>query len=315
MKKIGLINIDGHSDFPNLALCKISAYWKAKGVQVEWYNAFEHYDICYCSKVFTFTPDYLYPINADTVVKGGTGYSITVKLSIEMENVLPDLSLYPDFPHALGFLTRGCVRNCAWCVVPKKEGDIKPYAHIEDILQGRKSVVLMDNNILANYSYAVSEFQKMIDLGIKVDFNQGLDARLVTPDTAKLLAKIKWIRHPRFSCDTKSNFNSIKQAIDLLREYGYKGEIFIYVLLTEDIHECLDRIMALDYLDFTENGDRMQKIKLFAQPYIDYSGKNNVPQWQRDMARWVNNKRLFYSDIFSNYQPRKGFYCEEYLKN
>ena len=285
--KIGLLDIDGHSNFPNFALCKISAYWKSKGAEVEWYTPFNRYDICYCSKVFTFTPDYLYPINAKEVIKGGTGYSIEKKLPIEMENIQPDLSIYPNFKHAIGFLTRGCIRSCSWCIVQKKEGNIKPYAHIEDVLQGRKSAILMDNNILANYDFAISEFQKIINLGIKVDFNQGLDARLVTDETAKLLAKIKWIRYPRFSCDTKENTKHIKQAIKLLRKYGYKGEVFIYVLLTEDIHECLDRIMDLDFLDWTKSGERINKIKLFAQPYIDYLGKKtfrNVNLIWRDGA-------------------------------
>lgn len=73
--KIGLIDVDG-SNFPNLCLMKLSSYHKRRGDDVEWYDAFEHYDKVYCSKVFSFTPDYQYPINADEVIKGGTGYAI-----------------------------------------------------------------------------------------------------------------------------------------------------------------------------------------------------------------------------------------------
>jgi len=312
--RIGLLDIDGHSGFPNFALCKISAYWKKRGAEVEWYYPFgKRYDIVYCSKVFTFTPDYEHHINADEVFKGGTGYSLTKELPLIIENMQPDLSLYPKFKSALGFLTRGCIRRCSWCVVPKKEGDIRPYTDIKNVLQDRKSAILMDNNVLA-CDWGISQIEKIGDMGVKVDFNQGLDARLVTPETAKLLAKVKWIRHPRFSCDTIQIFESVKTAIELLRKYNYKGEIFVYVLLTEDIRECYKRIMALDFLDWTESGVRMQKIRLFAQPYIDYSNKKSIPKWQQDMARWVNNKKLFYSDNFENYEPRKGFKCKEYFK-
>ena len=71
--KIGLIDVDGHN-FPNLLLMKISAYHKQCGDTVEWVNLFEHYDSVYMSKIFTFTPDFEYCINADEIIKGGTGY-------------------------------------------------------------------------------------------------------------------------------------------------------------------------------------------------------------------------------------------------
>lgn len=312
--RIGLIDIDGHN-FPNLALMKISAYHKSIGNFVEWHSHFNgRYDIVYMSKVFTFTPDYEYYINADVVEKGGVGYSVLINLPDKIDQVQPDYSLYPKFKEAYGYLTRGCIRNCAWCIVPKKEGKIQPYTDIEDILQGRKSAILMDNNILS-CDYGISQIEKIIKLGVKVDFNQGLDARLVTPEIANLLSKVKFINNTiRFSCDSHSVFENIVTAKELLQANDFKGTIFVYVLLTNDINECLSRIMLLDHLDW-ECGFRTYKVKLFAQPYIDFSGKNKVPQWQEDMARWVNFKPLFYADNFENYQPRKGFYCREYLKN
>lgn len=72
---IGLISVD--SNYPNLALMKISAWHKNKGDKVEWYNPFDHYDKLYMAKVFSFTEDYLqYITNADCIEKGGTGYDI-----------------------------------------------------------------------------------------------------------------------------------------------------------------------------------------------------------------------------------------------
>ena len=186
--KIGLLDIDGHNGFPNLALMRISAYFKQQGDTVEFVNHFERYDRVYKSKVFTFTPDDNHVLQCDEVVKGGTGYKMYNELFCD--DTEPDYSLYPKRIHAYGFLTRGCIRNCSWCIVPKKEGNIRPYRDIETILQGRKSAILLDNNVLAS-DFGIRQIEKIVDLKCKVDFNQGLDCRLVTDEIAKLLSKVK----------------------------------------------------------------------------------------------------------------------------
>ena len=138
MSRIGLIDVDGGKTFPNLALMKISAYHKSIGDEVEWYSAFDGwFDKVYLSKVFSFTPDYDYHINAHEVVRGGTGYAISlvngkevfdkskdINLPAEIEHCYPDYSLYPELTKdtAFGFLTRGCPRGCDFCIVEKKEG-------------------------------------------------------------------------------------------------------------------------------------------------------------------------------------------------
>lgn len=121
--KIGLIDVDGHGGFPNLALMKISAYHKSMGDDVQWASPIFKYDKIYKSKVFTFTADDTYIYNCETVC-GGTGYDIVKKLSEEMEYIAPDYSIYPSIDNktAYGFLTRGCPNKCKWCIVPKKEG-------------------------------------------------------------------------------------------------------------------------------------------------------------------------------------------------
>ena len=118
---------------------------------------------------------------------------MTNTLPSEIDKLCPDYSIYPKFTAAYGFLTRGCPNKCSWCVVPSKEGNIQPYADIEDFLQGRKEAVLMDNNVLA-HEHGLQQIEKMIKLGIKIDFNQGLDARIIAKDKsiAELLSKVKW---------------------------------------------------------------------------------------------------------------------------
>ena len=114
--KIGLIDVDGHN-FPNLPLMKLSAWHKANGDHVEWYSPMfsGHCDRVYMSKVFTFTPDYEYFVDADQVIKGGTGYHYPhggLPLPYEVEHIYPDYSIYGITDTAYGFLTRGCPRGC-----------------------------------------------------------------------------------------------------------------------------------------------------------------------------------------------------------
>lgn len=306
--KIGLLAVDGHN-FPNLALMKIAAFHKKKGDTVEWVNYFEKYDKVYLSKVFTFTPDISTIIQADDIERGGTGYDISKKLPEEIDNEQPDYSIYPlskwfDGKTAYGFLTRGCIRKCPWCIVPQKEGTIKPYRDIEDILQGKKAAVLMDNNILAS-DCCQEQLEKIAKIGCKIDFNQGLDARIIiaNPDIPKLLSKIKWLNPIRLACDSPTMMPIIEKAAELLRKSGCKPyRLFSYVLLT-DLQDSLDRINFLKGLDITP----------FAQPYRDFTPKQIIPQWQKDMAHWVNKKSVFKSCDFKDFSPRHGFYCREYF--
>lgn len=309
--KIGLIDVDGHG-FPNLALMKIARYYRQQGADVEWYTPFAYYDYVYLSKVFTFTPDFLQCIsNADHVERGGTGYKLyDKKLPTQIDKLQPDYSIYPnivDDRTAFGFLTRGCIRNCKWCIVPKKEGMLQPYMDIEEIaIEGRNRIILMDNNILAS-DYGLGQIEKIIKLCLKVDFNQDMDCRLVTPEIAQMLVKVKWLKYIRFACDTSAQLLHLFRACDLLHQYGYKGDIFINVLLQNDINECINRINAIrNYTTL-----RMQP---FAQPYLDFDGKRQPPQWQKDMARWCNRKELYRTIEFKEYRPRKGEICSQYFK-
>lgn len=300
---IGLIAVD--SKYPNLALMKISAYHKKQGDFVEWYTPFQKYDIVYMAKVFTFTPDYTTIItNADKVEKGGTGYSIEKTLPPHIDRLQPDYGLYNiDKNLAYGFLTRGCQRHCKWCIVPKKEGGVKPYMDIEEIAADRKKVILMDNNILAS-DYGLMQLEKIVRLKLKVDFNQALDARLVTNDVANLLANINWIRYIRFGCDTPGQIVEVEKAISLIDKYGYSHNYFLYCILLDDFMESFTRV------NHWKNNDR---ITVFAQPYRDFYKNTKIPLWQQDLARWANRKHLFRSCEFKDYKPRKEFICNRYF--
>ena len=307
---IGLIDVD-KTRFPNIALGKIAAYHKLKGDTVEWADLmFGQYDRVYASKVFTFTPDFADLYDCE-VIKGGTGYDIHSKLPAEIDCLQPDYSIYPDIDSktAYGFLTRGCPNKCIWCIVPIKEGNVHPYMDIDEItLDGqRPNVVLMDNNILA-CDYGLEQIEKIIRKGYRVDFNQALDARLVTDEIARMLAKVRWLSHIRFGCDTPRQIGECERAMKMIDSYCETPKSYLmYAMINSDMQESYDRLTH-----FRDN----KRVRVVAQPFRDFNNPNQtIPNWQKDMARWANRRELWVSCDFKSFVPRKGFVCGEYFNN
>lgn len=233
---IGLIDVDG-GKFPNYALMKIARYYRELGEEVEWANPmFGNYDKIYASKIFTFSPDFSDIFNCE-VEQGGTGYDLRKELPEYIDNCDPDYSIYPNLDKkvAYGFLTRGCPNKCAWCVVPKKEGAVRPYRDVEEIaVDGRTNLILMDNNILAS-DYGLEQIEKILHKGYRVDFNQALDARLVTEDIAQLLAKVRWISVIRFGCDTPKQIGECERAMAMIDKHrGRPAQYLMYAMISHE---------------------------------------------------------------------------------
>lgn len=294
---IGLIDVD--SKIPNLVLMKISSYHKSKGDSVFFYDPLFGGvpDRIYASKVFTFTPDYQYFPNGGAVdiIKGGTGYDIHGKLPDEIDSCCPDYDLYPDMDYSVGFLTRGCPNRCPWCFVPDKEGDIKPYADIDDFCRHDKAV-LMDNNVLAS-EWGIKQIEKIAKKGIKVDFNQGLDARLIDDSVAKLLSKVKWLAPVRLACDSAGQMKHVQRAVEALRWYNTRPMAYsCYVLIRPgEVDDALKRIRFLKGIG----------IEPFVQPYQPPEGRE-IPQEERDLARYVDHKAVFKSVWWEEYKGGKS---------
>jgi hypothetical protein len=295
---IALVDVDSHN-FPNLALAKLSAYHKAKGDHVEWYSPlFSNPDVIYASKVFTYTPDYINyaPNHMDKIIKGGTGYNVQSKLPEEVEKTLPDLELYPNYKFSYGFLTRGCINKCPWCVVPRKEGDIKIVDTLERVSQGRKEVILLDNNFLAvPRDFVVSTLNYAIDHKLKLDFNQNLDCRLVTKEYASLLSKVKWIKYLRFVCDHQGQIEPLRQSINLMRNAGYNGEIFV-ILLAKEFNETYKRLKQVLAMD--------NKVVPFLQEFKDYTSDVTVTDEIAKLSRWCNRAWIRKKCSFEEYQKK-----------
>ena len=292
--------------FPNLALMKISAYHKAQGDTVEWWNALFNptYGAVYSSKVFDFTPENMY-LPPDTI-KGGTGYGLYNELPPEIDGIFPDYSIYPTCDYAIGYITRGCPNRCRWCVVPEKEGDIRPYADWRGIVrQDTNKLVLMDNNILA-CEYGIQQLAELSQTDYRLDLNQGMDARLVDERIADIIARLKWIKYIRFSCDQISQIEAIEKAAALLEQRGLKPScLFVYLLVTKDLENADCRVQRLKNLGVSIYAQAERNAlrgimpnaaqKEFVHRYI-YGRSYKKETW----PEYCQRKNLKY------HQPRKG---------
>lgn len=303
--KIGLIDVDGHN-FPNLPLMKISAWHKARGDNVEWYQPLfsGHMDIVYMSKVFSFTPDYEHYVDADNVVKGGSGYCISLKdgketydkskdhdLPAEIEHIYPDYELY-GIDYALGFLTRGCPRGCSFCHVKEKEGRCsRKVADLSEFWKDQKNIVLCDPNILACKDH-MELLQQLVDSKARVEFNQGLDIRLVNDRNLELLKQIR-IYKPHFAFDDYKQKDIIMPKMRMVKEAtGWnrgKGRPCVYILCNYDttLEQDIERIQFCRELEWS--------------PYPMIYDKEHANPVYRRLQRWCNNFIFWNTPTFEEY--------------
>lgn len=306
--RIGLIDVDGHN-FPNIPLMKISAWHKAQGDSVSWYEPLEsgHMDKVYMSKVFSFTPDYPYFVDADEVITGGSGYCIRVvdgrevydkskdlNLPEDIEHIYPDYGLYGITDTAYGFLSRGCPRGCEFCHVKDKEGRISvKVADLSEFWRGQKNITLCDPNILACAEWR-DLLQQLIDSHALVDFNQGLDIRLMTQEKADMLRQIR-MKDLHLAWDRYEDKEMILPRFRMFREasnINHKS-LIVYVLCGFDtsLEQDLERIYTLRDMGFA--------------PFVMLYDKESIPKRSplRRLARWVNNRHIFWScEDFNDYK-------------
>lgn len=297
--RIGLIDVDSHN-FPNLPLMKLSAWHKANGDEVEWYFPFgDRYDVVYMSKVFSFSEEEPYVINADRIVRGGSGYAIYHEcgkerydkemdhdLPSEIEHIYPDYSLYGIEDTAYGFLTRGCPRGCEFCHVKNKEGLIsRQVAKLGEFWHGQKKIVLLDPNIMAAKN-AGDLLRELADTRCMIDFNQGIDIRLMTEEKATLLNRVK-TKTIHFAWDKYEDKDRILPGFRMFREMSSKRErdLIVYVLCGFDttFEQDLERVETLRDMGY--------------KPYIMLYGKETMETGSklRQLQRYVNSYRTFYT--------------------
>lgn len=281
--KVRLVELD--SKMANIALMKISQFHKEQNHDVDWFNPLLDRNVgqLYISKLFNFTEDFQY-CNAKEVFKGGTGYDIKSKLPDEIDKMRRlDYSLYPNCDYSMQFYSRGCIRNCPFCVVRQKEGYIKAVEPMELNPRGKRIEVL-DNNFFANpeWKYAIED---LISIGQKVNFH-GVDARIMNEEQAYYLNKVKHYKQIHIAWDNpKDNLiPKIKEITKYIKPYKLMCYVLVGYWSTPE--EDLYRVEKLRELG----------VDPFVMPY------DKSEDYQKKFARWVNHKAIFKTVKWEDYK-------------
>jgi hypothetical protein len=310
IKKILLIDVD--SSIPNLALMKLSSFYKDKGYKIELmklnYSGFKepkrasvidakHYDKVFASIIFTVNKDVV-KIKGSDVAIGGTGYDLTVRLPDEVEGYEPDFSIYPDNDECIGFTSRGCIRNCSFCFVRRKEGYLHKYDDWRKIKAtadkfGLKKIRFLDNNFLANPD-CEQTMQELADANIQVSFNEGLDFRLIDDRKAELLSKLNYYPSEYiFAFDNISYMPMIIEKYKIIKRHMPKDwaiKFYCYVNADMPIQDTVQRIEWC----------RANKTLCFIMRDVNcHSGENR--EFYSDIATYCQNVAYFKQFTFSQF--------------
>jgi len=293
--KVLLINIDSKK-MPNLALKKIEKYHLGKGDEVIWDMPIYTYlmDRIYISCIFKINQDKCFEWEyCNKAFIGGSGYRLSINLPEEIEKIKPRINL--------GFTTRGCIRNCEFCIVPRKEGKIRVVGDLLDLWDSKsKDIVLLDNNILALPDHFKLICKQARENRIQLDFNQGLDCRLLDQD---IIDELKTIRHQElhFAFDDLSYFDEVDKAITLLQKNGINR--CNWLMLTGFDTTFEEDLFRANYL-------RSRNQVAYVMRYNNSKRKDLIP-----LSRWVNNRAWFRSITWEEFLKRnykkEGIKCQE----
>ena len=317
---IGLIDVDGR--LPNLALMKISAYYKSLGEQVEFVRpdaGKDTYEKIYASALFTKSKtecEHLQEYYGDRIEIGGTGWDIKKILPYEIECMAPDYDLYTAdmiYPKikgimtkerkrekaqqivdaGIGFTSRGCIRKCPFCFVPEKEGEFRHDMAIKDIINPRSNIIILhDNNITADPD-CIDKLHEIRDRKLIVDINQGCDVRLMTPEIAQAMSEVKHLRSLHYAWDLMGFEKQVLEGINIMKQFIPVSRHMCYCLVGYNT-------------SFEEDMYRVRKLsEMGVRPYIMRYNEHRDDIRLNHFARWVNSFIYKSEPDFEEYRPWK----------
>lgn len=320
---IGIIDVD--SKLPNLALMKISSYYKSLGEEVEFVKEDQEYEKIFASSIFTRNRSECEKLKEkyrDKIDIGGTGWDINKVLPNEIEIMKPDYELYTkEFIYerikrgigkkenklkkaeqivnaGIGMTSRGCIRQCPFCFVPKKEGKFRNIAEIKDIINPKSNVIILHDNNLTADPYCIDKLHEIRDRKLIVDINQGCDVRLMNEDIAKAMSEVKHLRSLHYAWDLMGFEKQVMEGIKTLSKYvkPYKHMCFMLVGFNTT---------------FEEDMYRFEKLKsLKVDPFVMiYNQKGDLRL--KHFARWVNS-RIYKVCKWDEYTPWLNAQVEYY---
>ena len=276
--KISILTPD--SKKPNLAAMKISAWHKQQKQKVELNFPLNKADFTYASVLFSWTPD---PY-ADLI--GGSKYP-HIKLDLEIDNMKPDYSLYPDIDYSIGYTYKACPRTCEFCVVPKQNNDNKHYSIWTFHNPKFQKICLLNNNILAD-PYWRDTFKEIMEENLIYIDVSGIDLRFLTEESAIYILRIKIQGMLHSAWDFMEHEQEILRGINYLKEARfplYKLMTYVLIGFNTTHEEDLYRVNKLHSLG----------VKPFVMPL------NKYDNYQKRFARWVNHKAIFNSVKWKDY--------------
>ena len=256
---VALIDVDGTDNWPNLALMKLSRWHKDRG---------DSPDLLFASKVFDFSEDYGYWPRCETL-KGGTGYSLVSMLPQEIENTDPDYSIYPTCRFTIQMFTRGCIRRCPWCVVPRKEGQLYSVYPMAPNPRG-EHVEVLDNSFFGGQGWRTS-VEWLLDHGQPVSLH-GVDVRTVHKDQAEALQLLTHHKQIHIAWDDAEV--DMRPHFDRVCSLIAPSNVMCYVLIGYGTSHDQDEY-------------RVREIhKRGMTPYV--MGMNRKDAYQQRFQKWVN---------------------------